>query len=217
MQKLLFTTLTCLLTIQSANANDFFLGVDLAKTSLDISSGKKGSRDLIHDGSVDSEPLTIGFRGGFSNEKYRLYGVLGNGLTSEKNASFRNLEGKETINYGQLTANLDFFLPLTERFKLFAGPHLGWAFATIEIDSNLTSSDSAFVSGLAYGGQFGAIFDITESFSVETGYSHSWTTIDEEIHFFVTPKSGSSAPGFIAADVTIEQANQFYFAANYTF
>lgn len=54
MQIILATMLIYFLTIQSVNANDFFLGVDLAKTSLDISSGKEGNRDLIHDGNVDS-------------------------------------------------------------------------------------------------------------------------------------------------------------------
>lgn len=200
MKKTLLAAVVSFFAAQNASSNEFFFGMDLGKTQLQMDGGSS-SRNLLHDGSVNSDIVTLGFRAGVINDKYRLYGVLGNGLSSsEKNGIL-----EEKLRYAQLTGNVDFFFPVNNQFSLFAGPHLGLAFVDVEVDHPYQGSDSDSASGIAYGGQFGVIYDITENWGIEIGYSLSFTTIDDEVKHH-----GSEG------DIKINQAGRFILDVTYT-
>ncbi len=212
MKKTLLAAAVSLLTIQSASADDFFIGLDLGKTNL------KAGGSHLHDGNVDGD-ITAGFRAGFTNDKYRYYGILGSGLSSSKDKTYDNgFKREEDLRYAQLTANFDYFFLINDKFKAFVGPHIGFGFVDIKADSNITTSDSEIASGFVYGGQFGAIFDATKNFNIEAGYSHSWTNINQKNKYHVFSTNGSTAfIPTIEEKIKIENVSRFYLAANYTF
>lgn len=212
MKKTILTAAVSFFAAQSVNANDFFIGADFGRASV------KADGDHLHDSSIND--LSLGFRAGVNNDEYRIYGLLSNGVSSDEDESYSNgfEEEEENLKYAQLTANIDFFFPINEKLKAFAGPHLGWAFATVEIDSNETNSASETASGLAYGGQFGVIFDVTGNFNIEAGYMHTFTTIDEELKYTVIDSTGRGRIfDTVERDLEIDHVSRFYVAANYTF
>ncbi len=86
------------------------------------------------------------------------------------------------VNYGIedggdfriILGNYDYLIPLNEDFRFFAGVHLGNA--NYEEDSDLK------MSGLAYGVQVGAIYDITKNVEFELGLAYSKYNVDKTIN-----------------------------------
>ncbi len=194
----------CILSAQASFADDFFIGIDVGKSYMKVDGDR--SNDLTKNSN-----LSPGIRAGLINEDYRIYGSLIGHSTSYKDQGSKT---DEEIVYGQMTANVDFFLPVHKQVKLFAGPHLGIASASVTVDYdksyNDSDSDSDSASGVVYGGQFGAIFDVNKNVSIETGYSHSFTSIDGDLEYKADGKD-------VKTDIDIDQVGRVYFAASYTF
>lgn len=72
-----------------------------------------------------------------------------------------------------ILANYDYFFPITEDFRLGAGAHLGSAKLELKEEGEKWSK-----SGLAYGAQLSAIYDITKNIEFEVGYGHTRYNVD---------------------------------------
>ena len=64
--------------------------------------------------------------------------------------------------------NYDYFLPITQDFRLGIGAHLGSAELELKSEGEKISD-----RGLAYGAQLSAIYDITKNVEFEIGISHT--------------------------------------------
>jgi hypothetical protein len=212
MNRTFLATVLSLLTFQAVSANNLFVGVDAGKSTAKIDG-------LNHSGDYGSD-ISLGLRAGFNSDQYRVYAVLGNGFGSSRTNSY-NVPGKyvlsqEKIKYAQLTSNFDYFLPLNDSFKFFAGPHLGLAFAVVEVHYNLAKDQSVTDYGLAYGGQLGAIYDINQNVNIEAGYNHSWTTLDPKYDQTVYSTSTGN-PRTFKGNTKIDNVNRLYLSVNYRF
>ena len=114
------------------------------------------------------------------------------------------------VNYGIedggdfriILGNYDYLIPLNEDFRFFAGVHLGNA--NYEEDADLK------MSGLAYGAQVGAIYDITKNIEFELGLAYSKYNVD---------KSYSGTIGTLSYDykVELEDSTSMFAGINYKF
>ena len=83
------------------------------------------------------------------------------------------------INYGIddggdfriILGNYDYLIPVNENFRFLAGLHLGHA--------NYETDDDFKMSGLAYGAQVGAIYDITKNIEFELGLAFTKYNVDK--------------------------------------
>lgn len=78
-----------------------------------------------------------------------------------------------------ILANYDYFFPITSDFRLGIGAHLGSAKFEIKEDGEKWNK-----SGLAYGAQLSAIYDITKNIEFEVGYGHTRYNADIKIDGF---------------------------------
>ena len=110
------------------------------------------------------------------------------------------------VNYGIedggdfriILANYDYLIPLNEDFRFFAGVHLGNA--NYEEDSDLK------MSGLAYGVQVGAIYDITKNVEFELGLAYSKYNVDTTVEI-----------DSVTAKVELEDSTSMFAGLNYKF
>lgn len=75
-----------------------------------------------------------------------------------------------------ILANYDYFFPITSDFRLGVGAHLGSAKFEIKEEGEKWSK-----SGLAYGAQLSAIYDITKNVEFEVGIGHTRYNVDLQI------------------------------------
>ena len=83
------------------------------------------------------------------------------------------------INYGIedggdfriILGNYDYLIPINNEFRLYTGLHLGHA--------NYKTNDDFKMSGLTYGAQVGAIYDITKNIEFELGLAYSKYNVDK--------------------------------------
>ena len=83
------------------------------------------------------------------------------------------------INYGIddggdfriILGNYDYLIPVNENFRFLAGLHLGHA--------NYETDDDFKMSGLAYGAQVGAVYDITKNIEFELGLAFTKYNVDK--------------------------------------
>jgi len=72
---------------------------------------------------------------------------------------------KDFIDLTLISGAYDYLIPINNDFKLYAGLHAGNAKVEFQEDDSF--------SGLYYGGQLGAIYNITKSLEFEAGLSYS--------------------------------------------
>ncbi|MDD4330104.1 MAG: hypothetical protein PHD79_09135 [Aliarcobacter sp.] len=114
------------------------------------------------------------------------------------------------VNYGIedggdfriILGNYDYLIPLNEDFRFFAGVHLGNA--NYEEDSDLK------MSGLAYGVQVGAIYDITKNVEFELGLAYTKYNVDKS---FTGTESGVN----YNAKIELEDSTSMSAGINYKF
>ena len=114
------------------------------------------------------------------------------------------------VNYGIedggdfriILGNYDYLIPLNEDFRFFAGVHLGNA--NYEEDSDLK------MSGLAYGAQVGAIYDITKNIEFELGLAYTKYNVDKS---FTGTESGVN----YNAKIELEDSTSMSAGINYKF
>lgn len=72
-----------------------------------------------------------------------------------------------------ILGNYDYLIPMNEQFRLYAGLHLGNTKVEVDgLDNNIS------FSGLAYGAQMGAIYDITKNIEFEAGFAYTKYNVD---------------------------------------
>ena len=138
----------------------YFLGAGVergdmnGKYSLNVSNGYS-ENDSISDDASDLK-LKLGM---ILNKTHRIslshinYGI-------EDGGDFRIILG-----------NYDYLIPVNENFRFLAGLHLGHA--------NYETDDDFKMSGLAYGAQVGAIYDITKNIEFELGLAFTKYNVDK--------------------------------------
>ena len=114
------------------------------------------------------------------------------------------------VNYGIedggdfriILGNYDYLIPLNEDFRFFAGVHLGNA--NYEEDSDLK------MSGLAYGAQVGAIYDITKNIEFELGLAYTKYNVDKSF-------SGTISGVDYNGKIELEDSTSMFASINYKF
>lgn len=170
----------------------YFLGAGVERIDADF----KGTINAPSIGYTESES--------FSDDALSLKLKLGVILDKTHRISLSH------VNYGIedggdfriILGNYDYLIPLNEDFRFFAGVHLGNA--NYEEDSDLK------MSGLAYGVQVGAIYDITKNVEFELGLAYSKYNVDKTINW---TDSGVD----IEAKLEIEDSTSMSAGINYKF
>ena len=79
---------------------------------------------------------------------------------------------KDDTDATTILGNYDYLIPMNEEFRLYAGLHAGNTKVEIEDVEKIS------FSGLAYGAQVGAIYDITKNVEFELGLSYTKFNVD---------------------------------------
>ena len=170
----------------------YFLGA--GATRVDANLNEKGSlsngvQTISFNDSYDFKDTALSLKAGIILDKtHRI--SLSHTKFSKDDTDARNILG-----------SYDYLIPLKEEFRLYAGLHAGNT--KVEVDG-----DSA--SGLAYGAQVGAIYDITKNIEFELGLAYSKYNVD---------KSYSGTIGTISYDykVELEDSTSMFAGINYKF
>lgn len=93
------------------------------------------------------------------------------------------------VNYGIedggdfriILGNYDYLIPINNEFRLYAGLHAGNA-EYKETNTGLADNDTVKMSGLAYGAQVGAIYDITKNIEFELGLAYTKYNVEKTIN-----------------------------------
>ena len=83
---------------------------------------------------------------------------------------------KDDVDVTTILGNYDYLIPMNEEFRLYAGVHAG----NTEIEVNDVISYD--YSGLSYGVQVGAIYDITKNIEFELGLAYTKFNVDTKIN-----------------------------------
>ena len=114
---------------------------------------------------------------------------------------------KEDVDATTVTGNYDYLIPLNNQFRLYTGLHAGNMAIKSTDDVSL---DSVKASGLAYGAQLGAIYDITKNIEFELGLAYSKYNVDKSI-------SGSIFGVDYDYKVELEDSTSMFVGINYKF
>ena len=165
----------------------YFLGAGVERGDFEMKISNAAGRNESYNGDATDLKLKAGV---ILNKTHRIslshvnYGI-------EDGGDFRIILG-----------NYDYLIPLNEDFRFFAGVHLGNA--NYEEDSDLK------MSGLAYGAQVGAIYDITKNIEFELGLAYTKYNVDKS---FTGTESGVN----YNAKIELEDSTSMYAGINYKF
>ena len=114
------------------------------------------------------------------------------------------------VNYGIedggdfriILGNYDYLIPVNEDFRFLAGVHLG--------NANYETNDDFKMSGLAYGVQVGAIYDITKNVEFELGLAYTKYNVDKTLNY---TDNGVD----IEAKLELEDSTSMFAGINYKF
>ena len=114
------------------------------------------------------------------------------------------------INYGIddggdfriILGNYDYLIPVNENFRFLAGLHLGHA--------NYETDDDFKMSGLAYGAQVGAVYDITKNIEFELGLAFTKYNVDKSTN-------GTILDLDYTEKVELEDSTSMFAGINYKF
>jgi len=162
-KSLVMASLVVASTSMMAMDLQYFLGAGANRVDADV----KGTLDYSISGQT----------GGFSGtESFKDTGLLlKTGVILDKTHRI----SLSHINYGIddggdfriILGNYDYLIPVNENFRFLAGLHLGHA--------NYETDDDFKMSGLAYGAQVGAIYDITKNIEFELGLAFTKYNVDK--------------------------------------
>ena len=108
-----------------------------------------------------------------------------------------------------ILGNYDYLIPINNDFRLYAGVHAGNA-EYKETNTGLADNNEVKMSGLAYGAQVGAIYDITKNIEFELGLAYSKYNVDESF-------SGTISGVDFKANVELEDSTSMSAGINYKF
>ena len=139
----------------------YFLGAGAERGSLDWK------------GSVDIPSLTYSenISGDMSDTGLKLKAGVILDKTHRISLSHAKFSGSD-VDFTLILGNYDYLIPMNEEFRLYAGLHAGNTKVEIEDVEKIS------FSGLAYGAQVGAIYDITKNVEFELGLSYTKFNVD---------------------------------------
>ena len=113
---------------------------------------------------------------------------------------------KNDIDATTITGNYDYLIPMNNEFRLYNGVHLG--------DTTMKMNDvdlgSIKASGLVYGAQVGAIYDITKNIEFELGLAYSKYNVDKSF-------SGTISGVDYNGKIELEDSTSMFAGINYKF
>jgi opacity protein-like surface antigen len=173
----------------------YFLGAGAERGSLDW----KGSVDL------PSLNYSENISGDMSDTALKLKaGVI---LDKTHRISLSHTKyGKSDVDFTLILANYDYLIPINNEFRLYAGVHAGNA-KYEEKDADLGKFD---MTGLAYGGQVGAIYDITKNIEFELGLAYTKYNVDNTFN-------GTISGVNYNAKAELEDSTSIFAGINYKF
>lgn len=117
--------------------------------------------------------------------------------------------GKEDTDVSVVLGNYDYLIPVNAQFRLYTGLHIGNA-SYKETNTGLTDNDTLKMSGLVYGAQVGAIYDITKNIEFELGLAYSKYNVDKSF-------SGTISGVNYNANIEFEHSTAMFAGLNYKF
>ena len=112
---------------------------------------------------------------------------------------------KNDIDATTITGNYDYLIPMNNEFRLYTGLHLGnTSMKMNDVDLGLKAS------GLVYGAQVGAIYDITKSIEFELGLAYSKYNVDKTI-------SVTNGNDYVSEKLELEDSTSMFAGINYKF
>ena len=115
--------------------------------------------------------------------------------------------GGEDTDVTVILGNYDYLIPINNEFRLYTGVHAGNGEYK---ETNIDGLGTAKMSGLAYGAQIGAIYDITKNVEFEAGLAYTRYNIDKTYQW---TDSGVD----IIAKMEIEDSTSMFAGINYKF
>ena len=113
---------------------------------------------------------------------------------------------KDDIDATTITGNYDYLIPMNNEFRLYTGVHLG--------DTTMKMNDvdlgAIKASGLVYGAQVGAIYDITKNIEFELGLAYSKYNVDKSF-------SGTISGVDYNGKIELEDSTSMFAGINYKF
>ena len=193
-KSLVMASLVVASTSMMAMDLQYFLGAGANRVDADV----KGTLDYSISGQT----------GGFSGtESFKDTGLLlktGVILDKTHRISLSHTKlSKDGIDSTTILGSYDYLIPLNNEFRLYAGGHLG----NTKVDFDDVDFD---MSGLAYGAQVGAIYDITKNVEFELGLAYSKYNVDKSI-------SLSNGADFINTELELEDSTSMFAGINYKF
>lgn len=176
-----------------------FVGVGIERTTADYNYKASGSAlGYSYSYSDDASDTTLKLKAGAILDKtHRL---------SVSHAKYSDYGADVRI----LLLNYDYLFPINEKFNLYAGAHAGQAKYEQYVNPSIGKIDID-MSGLVYGLQFGALFDITKNIELEAGLAYSKYNVDDTI-------SGTTSLGFdYSVKTELEDSTSMFIGINYKF
>ena len=115
--------------------------------------------------------------------------------------------GGEDTDVTVILGNYDYLIPINNEFRLYTGVHAGNAEYK---ETNIDIIGTAKMSGLAYGAQVGAIYDITKNIEFELGLAYTKYNVDKTINWVDTGVD-------VSAKFEIEDSTSMFAGINYKF
>ena len=106
-----------------------------------------------------------------------------------------------------ILGNYDYLIPINNEFRVYTGVHAGNAEYK---ESNIDIIGTAKMSGLAYGAQVGAIYDITKNIEFELGLAYTKYNVDKTINWVDTGVD-------VSGKFEIEDSTSMFAGINYKF
>lgn len=173
----------------------YFLGAGVERGDADYNIKASGSNGMSINESDNMKDTTLKLKAGIILDKtHRI---------SLSHSEF----GEEDTDVTVILGNYDYLIPINGSFRALAGIHIGNGEYK---ETNIDGLGTAKMSGLAYGAQVGAIYDITKNIEFEVGLAYTKYNIDKT---FQWTDSGVD----ITAKIEIEDSTSMFAGLNYKF
>ena len=173
-----------------------FVGVGIERTTLDYKASASALGYSYSYSDDDSDTALKLKAGAILDKTHRL--SVSHAKYSDNGADVRIL----LLNY-------DYLFPINEKFNLYAGAHAGQAKYEQDVNTAIGKIDID-MSGLVYGLQVGALFDITKNIELEAGLAYLKYNVDDTI-------SGTYLGVDYSAKSELEDSTSMFAGINYKF
>ena len=194
-KSLVMASLVVASTSMMAMDLQYFLGAGVERGDADYNVKASGSNGVSINDSDNMTDTTLKLKvGAILNKTHRI---------SISHSKF----GEEDTDVTVILGNYDYLIPINNEFRLYAGVHAGNGEYK---ETNIDGLGTAKMSGLAYGAQIGAIYDITKNVEFEVGLAYTRYNIDKTYQW---TDSGVD----IIAKMEIEDSTSMFAGINYKF